>query len=308
MLYVIALGIGLSVGLGVLAIAEILPAQNRLSKARLVELGLEGPFSKDAAARRSRRRNQLNDLFEYLGKTVGKPKRDWSGLRRRMVHAGYRQESAPAIFLGVRIGAAAILYFYGILLGVGLEATGMLNLTLGLLGGATGWIVPGFLLSRRIAKRQREIEKVLPDSVDLLVICVEAGLALNQAFQRVAVEMRHASSLLTEEISQMNLKIRAGTPREEALMDLADRTGVPDVRSLATMLVQTERFGTSIADSLRTHAETMRDKRQQRAEEAAAKTTIKMVFPLAICIFPALFVVILGPAVIQLIQTFATLG
>ena len=138
--------------------------------------------------------------------------------------------------------------------------------------------------------------------------CMEAGLALNQAFQRVAVEMRHAGNLLTTEISQMNLEIRAGTPRDQALMGLANRTGVPDLRSLATMLIQTERFGTSIADSLRIHADTMRTKRQQRAEEAAAKTTIKMVFPLALCIFPALFVVILGPALIQIISTFAGLG
>jgi hypothetical protein len=118
--------------------------------------------------------------------------------------------------------------------------------------------------------------------------------------------MRHAGDLLTTEIAQMNLEIRAGTPRDQALVALADRTGVADLRSLVTMLIQTERFGTSIADSLRVHAETMRQTRQQRAEEAAAKTTIKMVFPLAICIFPALFVVILGPALIQIISVFGS--
>jgi tight adherence protein C len=140
------------------------------------------------------------------------------------------------------------------------------------------------------------------------VICVEAGLALNQAFQRVAVELRHAGDLLTTEIAQMNLEIRAGTPREQALTAMAERTGVADLRSLVTMLNQTERFGTSIADSLRIHADTMRAKRQQRAEEMAAKTTIKMVFPLAICIFPALLVVILGPAMITIIEQFAVIG
>ena len=179
---------------------------------------------------------------------------------------------------------------------------------MGVWGATIGWFVPGFLLSRRIAVRQKEIQKALPDAIDLLVICVEAGLALNQAFQRVATEIRHASELLSTEISQMNLEIRAGTPRDRALMGLGERTGVQDLRSLATMLVQTERFGTSIADSLRIHADTMRTKRQQRAEEAAAKTTIKMVFPLALCIFPAMFVVILGPAMIRIIQGFSMLG
>jgi tight adherence protein C len=124
----------------------------------------------------------------------------------------------------------------------------------------------------------------------------------------VAEELRHGGELLTAEIAQMNLEIRAGTPRETALMDLADRTGVADLRSLATMLIQTERFGTSIADSLRIQAETMRTKRQQRAEEAAAKTTIKLVFPLALCIFPALLVVVLGPAVIRIAAAFMQLG
>ncbi len=308
MLYLIAAGIALSVGLTVLTVANLLPAQGRPSRSRLAELGLEGPYARDAAARRNRTRNQLNDLLAYLGKQIQKPGRKWSAARLRLIHAGYRQPSALPIYLGLRIGAAAVLYFYGILIGFGLETSSGLAILLGLLGGGFGWVVPGFFLARRVTKRQRDIQKVLPDSVDLLVICVEAGLALNQAFQRVAVEMRHASNLLTEEISQMNLEIRAGTPREQALLDLADRTGVADVRSLATMLVQTERFGTSMADSLRIHAETMRSKRQQRAEEAAAKTTIKMVFPLAICIFPALFVVILGPALIQMLQTFASLG
>ena len=278
MLYLIATGIALSVGLTVLAVANLLPAQGRPSKARMVELGLEGPFTKDAAIRRNRTRSQLKDLLAYLGKKIDTPKRNWSTTRVRLSHAGYRQPSALPIYLGVRIGAAGVLYFYGILIGVGLEATSGLTILLGLLGGAAGWIVPNFLLSRRISKRQKEIQRGLPDAVDLLVICVEAGLALNQAFQRVALEMRHASELMTEEISQMNLEIRAGTPREQALVDLADRTGVADVRSLATMLVQTERFGTSVADSLRTHSETMRSKRQQRAEEAAAKTTIKSWF------------------------------
>jgi len=212
------------------------------------------------------------------------------------------------VFLGGRLAAAAALYFYGVLGGLALSVSGGEAILMGLTGAAAGWVVPNFLLSVKVTKRQKMIQKILPDFVDLLVICVEAGLGLNQALQRVAEELRHGGELLTTEISQMNLEIRAGTPRDQALMALAERTGVADLRSLAMMLIQTDRFGTSIADSLRVQAETMRTQRQQRAEEAAAKTTIKLVFPLALCIFPALLVVILGPAIIQIAAAFANLG
>jgi tight adherence protein C len=274
----------------------------------MMELGLEETFARDAALRRGRTRGWLEEVLAQMGQKIETPKRTWTSTRHRLKVAGFRHPTAVSIYLGARIGMAGLLYFYFVLIGIAIGLTSGLAIFFGIWGGAVGWILPSFLLSRRIARRQREIQKVLPDAVDLLVICVEAGLALNQAFQRVAKEIRHASELLTMEISQMNLEIRAGTPREQALMDLADRTGVADIRSLATMLVQTERFGTSIADSLRIHADTMRTKRQQRAEEAAAKTTIKMVFPLALCIFPALFVVILGPAIMMMLSSFASIG
>ena len=178
----------------------------------------------------------------------------------------------------------------------------------GVFGVAAGWMVPKFMLSTRITRRQKELQKALPDAVDLLVICVEAGLGLNQAMMRVAEEIRHVSRLMTEELALANMAIRAGTPREQALLDLAERTGLADIRSLVTMVIQTDRFGTSVAKSLRVHSESMRTKRRQRAEEAAAKTTIKMVFPLTFCIFPALFVVVLGPAFISIFETFSQLN
>jgi tight adherence protein C len=138
-----------------------------------------------------------------------------------------------------------------------------------------------------------------------MVVCVEAGLALNQAILRVSEEIGHVSPIMAEQLELVNLEIRAGTGREEALRNLADRTGVADMRSFVTMLIQTDRFGTSIAQALRTHADTMRTKRRQRAEEAAAKTTIKLVFPLVFFIFPAMFTVILVPALIQIFRTLA---
>jgi len=272
------------------------------------ELGLDDLLGADARARRTRRRSRLRELLESLGERMSTREGvDWSKTRMRLIHAGYREAGALPTYLGLRYGATGILFAYGILLGSAADLGGPFALFCGVFGAAAGWVVPGFVLSARIARRQKELQQALPDALDLLVICVEAGLGLNQALTRVAAEIRHVSELMTEELALTNLAIRAGTPRDQALMDLSNRTGVPDIRSLATMLIQTERFGTSIAKSLRVHSQSMRTKRRQRAEEAAAKTTIKMVFPLAFCIFPALFVVVLGPALIEIMQTFAAM-
>jgi tight adherence protein C len=160
----------------------------------------------------------------------------------------------------------------------------------------------------RARKRQKEMQRALPDALDMLVVSVEAGLGLNQALVRVAEEIDRLSPVLSEQMSLVNYEIRAGTAREEALRNWSERTGLADIASLAGMLIQTDRFGTSVAQALRIHADTMRTKRRQRAEEAAAKTTIKLIFPLVFCIFPAMFVVILGPALIQIIGALKSFG
>lgn len=307
--YLIAISVALFVGLMVVAAAQLLASQGRPSKARLAQLGLLDSFARDSAARKARARSKAKDLLAYLGEKVEGPRQNtWSNARTRLVHGGFREASALPIFLGLRLASAAVLYAYGVLIGMQSDSAGGRAFMMALALAAMGWVVPNFLLSIRIRKRQTSIQRLLPDALDLLVICVEAGLALNQAFQRVALELRHAGNLLTTEIAQMNLEIRAGTPREQALNSLADRTGVADLRSLVSMLVQTERFGTSIADSLRIHADTMRTKRRQRAEELAAQTTIKMIFPLVLCVFPALLVVIIGPAMIQIVEMFQNLA
>jgi tight adherence protein C len=168
--------------------------------------------------------------------------------------------------------------------------------------GLAGWVIPRLYVSRRASARRQEIQRALPDALDLLVVCVEAGMGLNQALLHVTQEIGPVSRAMREELALVNLEIQTGTPREEALRHFADRTDLPDVRSLVAMLVQTDRFGTSVARSFRAHAETVRSKRRQRAEEAAAKTTIKLVFPLVLFIFPAMFVVILGPALLHIIE------
>jgi tight adherence protein C len=170
-----------------------------------------------------------------------------------------------------------------------------------------GWIAPAFYVKRRLKARQKEVQLALADMLDMLVVCVEAGLGLNQAMVRVADEIEHVSTVMSEQLALVNLEMRAGTPRDEALKNFADRTGLADIKSLVSMLVQTDRFGTSVADALRVHSDTMRTKRRQRAEEAAAKTTIKLVFPLVLFVFPAMFVVVIGPSALAIYRAFSKL-
>jgi tight adherence protein C len=297
----IAVMVAVSVGSLVMFFGQVMPTRSRVSKTRIAELGIGESSLSEGSMARARRRNRMRDLALFLGTRIERSEADTSLLRRRLENAGYRDPSAVPAYMGIRLGLTGALGFYGVVLAGAVGELTFLNLLIFVGAGALGgWSIPQFILSVRISRRQRELRRALPDALDLLVICVEAGLGLNQALIRVAAEMRHVSLTMATEISQANLEIRAGKPRDQALLALADRTGVDDLRSLATMLIQTERFGTSVADSLRTHADTMRSKRQQRAEEASAKTTIKMVFPLALCIFPALMIVILGPVVIQI--------
>jgi tight adherence protein C len=168
---------------------------------------------------------------------------------------------------------------------------------------AFGFFLPRFMLKRMIKARQQRIKLGLPDALDLTVICVEAGLALDQALMRVGTDLHHAHPELSDEFHLVNLEMRAGKPRAEALRNLVERTGVDDLRSLVGTLIQTDRFGTSIAQALRVHSDSLRTERRQRAEEQAAKTTIKMVIPLVLFVLPSIIFVTLGPAIIELIRT-----
>jgi tight adherence protein C len=165
-----------------------------------------------------------------------------------------------------------------------------------------GYVIPGFILARKAKKRQHRIRLSLADALDLMVVSVEAGLGLDQAMARVAQELEFAYVDLASELRLVGLELLAGTGRSEALRNLADRTGVDDLTSLTAMLIQTDKFGTSVANSLRVFSDTLRTKRRQRAEEAAAKTGVKMVFPLVLCIFPAIWIVTIGPAAIKFMQ------
>jgi tight adherence protein C len=227
---------------------------------------------------------------------------DLAGHRLLLGQAGYRSPSAERIYWWTRISAPVL---FPLVLAAAGKFAGMSDrilLLLAMAGAAAGLALPGSFLKWKARKRQEEITDALPDALDLMTVCVEAGLGINSAFVRIAEEFRLPCPTLSEEFDIVNREMVAGKPRVDALRSLSDRTGVEDVKSLVAMLIQTERLGTSLAQSLRTHSDSLRIRRRQRAEEAAAKTTIKLVFPLVFLLFPALFIVILGPGVLKVLQ------
>ena len=228
-----------------------------------------------------------------------------NALNTGLVRAGYRRGEAVLVFLGFKIILAAALPLAWVTLAYATAQPGGRLFFVTILMGVLGFYLPTIFIAVRQNQRYDAVLTALPDSLDLMVICVEAGLGIAAALQRVAVEMRLPSPVLSAELAQVNQEMQTGMSRTDALRNLAERTGVAEVYSLVAMLIQTDRLGTSVAQALRAHAESMRTKRRQRAEQLARKATVKLAFPLVLLIFPALFVVLLGPAIIQLIRSLA---
>ncbi|MBA5686226.1 type II secretion system F family protein [Rugamonas apoptosis] len=232
------------------------------------------------------------------------PEGEWekSTLRTRFMTAGLRNPNAPTLFFGAKTGLAIGLPFitYIVLNTTRSHYSANVLLMWLLLAAAFGYYLPNILLAQRIQNRQRDIFDAFPDALDLMTVCVEAGLGMDAALGRVSNEIGLKSPLLADELNLVTLELRAGNTKERALRNLALRTGVEDVDALVAMLVQAERFGTSVADSLRIQSEQLRTKRRQRAEEMAAKIALKLLFPLIFFIFPSLLVVLMGPAFIQI--------
>ncbi len=307
MLILVLILVAVSAACVVLFLGEVVPGRQGALTRRLAELeqGREGTPEVLKRRRRHIQAEKLAGVIEALGTRAAANYENVSALRLRLIQAGYPNPSAVPLYLGSRIFLPVVLGLTTMLLvfGTGYGIVMASLITVWAIG--FGYIAPTFHVKMRRTKRMKEMQKALPDALDMLVVCVEAGLGLNQALVRVSEEIERISRVLSEQLSLVNLEIRAGTPREEALRNLGERTGLDDIKSLVAMLIQTDRFGTSIATALRVQADTLRTKRRQRAEEAAAKTTIKLVFPLVIFIFPAMFVVILGPALIQIMQALA---
>lgn len=220
-------------------------------------------------------------------------------LRRNLMRAGFRSNTALRNFLSLKIILAVLLPAIFLLRIFFVQFTPQIILICIFLA-LVGFYIPNFVLRYLISRRQREIVRALPDALDLMVICVESGLGLDMTFRRVGQEVRPLSPQLSDEFTIVNQEIRAGRPRDEAYTSLSERTGVNEIHNLMTILIQTSRFGTSVAKALRVHADAMRIKRRQVAEEIAAKAAVKLIFPLILFIFPAMFVVLMGPAVIRI--------
>lgn len=234
------------------------------------------------------------------------PEEKWesSPLRVRFLNAGVRGAGAPLFYFAAKtLLTFAVPGAFAIFVGVsGLQIKGQMLLFVFILLAAIGYYFPNAVLAHLVQRRQRELFEVFPDALDLMRVCVEAGLGLDAAIARVGDELRLQSEALYEEMHLVSLELRAGASRERALRNLALRMGLEDVDALVAMLIQADRFGTSISESLRVHSDGLRVKRRQQAEEAAAKVPVKILFPLVFCIMPALFVVLLGPAVISAIR------
>jgi tight adherence protein C len=258
------------------------------------------PQDESQPAFKQKQKARAQKVLSDVGKMLPPSPQKVSSTQRMLMRAGYRNPEAVTMLQGAKFLTPIVLlglaYFTGFY-----KYNPFFILAVAVIGGFLG---PDFWLTTRIHKRQHILRLALPDALDLLVICVEAGLGLDQALLRVSHELKVVHPELSEELELVNAEIRVGKIRIEALRELATRTGVDDIKALIATLIQTDRFGTSVGQSLRVHSDELRMKRRQRAEEAAAKTTVKMVPPLVFFIFPALFVVILGPAAITIIRNF----
>jgi tight adherence protein C len=284
----------LTVTVIVFAFGAAAVAPSSVLGSRLREIGWQSPKAQARPAMRERMEQALDPFSRALPVSPSQV----SQTRAILIQAGYRSPQHVTIYRGLRVLFAAI-GFFSVFLFTGFDSPLLL---LGML--AFGFFIPRFMLKKKLKERQRRIRLGLPDGLDLTVICVEAGLSLDQAMMRVGQDLNHAHPELSAEFHLFDLETRAGKPRVEALRNLADRTGVDDIRALVATLIQTDRFGTSVAQALRVHSESLRTERRQRAEEQAAKTTVKMIIPLVLFVMPSLIFVTVGPAVIQLMHIF----
>lgn len=257
------------------------------------------------AERDGKKSEAISKMLQKASPALAKPltpktEAEMGKLRQSLVEAGFRSETAPMIYLSIR--AASALAFVVIGGGITMFMYGATNAALvrAMVIGIIGCYVPALILRLLGSKRKQQIFLGLPDALDLMVVCVEAGLGLDQAMRRVAQEMKKSYRVVAEEFGLCNLHLQMGRPRSQVLQDLGARTGVDDLRALASILIQADKFGSSVATALRVQSDSMRVKRQQIAEEKAAKTAVKLIFPLVLFIFPGIFVVLVGPAGIQM--------
>jgi tight adherence protein C len=244
----------------------------------------------------------FHDLIKRLGNLVPQSPKDVTVMQRRLIRAGMRNESALKVLYGAKAICGVAFPLIALAAVAGSDTDPSNKFVVVLLATAMGFFGPNEYVRRKAAGRQKQIARGLPNALDLLVVCVESGLGLDQAILQVSKELEHAHPEISEEFGLVNLELKAGKRRVEALRNLAERTGVDDLKKLVAVLIQADRFGTGVAQSLRAHSDFMRVQARQVAEEKAAKLGVKLIFPIFFCILPSLFVVTVGPVAMKIIR------
>lgn len=241
-------------------------------------------------------------VIEQIGEQIPLSPADQSVTRRDLAMAGFKSDGCIQIFFGIKVIFCLVMFVFALMLRTHITENPVLRVVFLVAGTGLGYYAPALYLESLVKKRHQLLRLGLPDALDMMVISVEAGLGLDQAMQYVSREVEHSHPALSEEISLVGLEMRAGKRRAEALKNLADRTGEEELRKLVAMLIQTDRFGTSMGESLRTHSDFMRLKRKQAAEERAAKVGVKLVFPIFLFILPSMMIVAAGPALLKVFR------
>ena len=241
-------------------------------------------------------------VIEQIGEQIPLSSADLSVSRRDLVMAGFRSEGCIRIFYGIKAVFCVVMFLFALTMRTHITDNPVLRVVCLVAGAGLGYYAPGLYLESLVKKRHERLRLGLPDALDMMVVAVEAGLGLDQALQYVSREMEHSHQELSDEFSLVGLEMRAGKRRSESLKNLADRTGEEELKKLVAILVQTDRFGTSMGESLRTHSDFMRLKRKQQAEERAAKVGVKLVFPIFLFILPSMMVVAAGPALLKVFR------
>lgn len=293
--------------LGIWSILSLISERNSRMQDRLARHSRPASLAEIEDPKLSKKAERFQGLTD-MAKAISEPMMpktdlEQSELRVKLANAGFRSETAPAVYSGMRLLSLGIFFVLSLAFALPKEnetPMGKAKFIIAITG--TGFYLPAMALWWLRSKRQQEIFLTLPDALDLMVVCVESGLGLDAAMRKVCDEMKETAKTLSEEISLANFQLQMGRPKREVLHDLGVRTGVDDVRSLAAILIQADRFGSSVAQALRVQSDSMRTRRRQIAEEKAAKTAVQMLFPLILFIFPGIFVVLIGPAAIQIME------
>jgi tight adherence protein C len=307
---IVPLLVATAIGLAVYGLYSLFSVRDARAEKRLNRFSrMTGGQESEEQSSNSER---LQELIEKAAPAFAKPltpqsEEEQSELKVRLLNAGWRSENAPSVYLGIKFGFLLMGLLLALLIVVpayGLTQKGMIY---GFLIAGVSFYLPGIFVWWRVKGRQDQIFCGLPDALDLMVVCVEAGLGLDAAMRKVAEEMARSFPIISEEFSICNFQLQMGRPRREVLHDLGLRTGVDDMKSLAAILIQADRFGSSVANALRVQSDAMRTKRKQLAEERAAKTAVQLIIPLILFIFPAIFIVLVGPAGIQIVDNYMSM-